>query len=185
VVRVLASATHRSSLPGEPRTSAFFDDVPLVLDAAELAHVLGSIAVDHGRVLDLDAAWAIHAASGGVAAVALALMAAAWEAARSEHVSHDDVTSVRGQVEASLRTRLRASRAMSLSLGQRRYLRAVAMHGGRAATEDVRRALRELTRFDISDAMFDAVSSALVRQGALVVDAGVATIAVPGLAGVV
>lgn len=186
-LRFVASATHRSSLaidqPALGPLHGSLHDVELVLDAGGLANAFGAVASAHGRELRIDAALALHAASAGVAGLALEHATAAWDATRGDILTAERINAVRAHVEAARQARMRATHASRFSLGQRRYLRAVASHGtNHARVEDVTRSLRELTRFEITDSMLASVSNELVRQGVLMVRDGVATITTPGLA---
>jgi hypothetical protein len=182
-VCAVASAAHRSSLATHSPATDVFDEIDLRLDVSNVVAAFGSAASEHGRMLHSDAANAIYEASDGDAGTALELAAAAWDATRGDVVTSGIVAAVRPNVDAALRARLRASQLSRFSLGQRRYLRAVSAHGGRQmSVSDVQRTLSELTRFELTESMLDAVSGALVRQGVLIVHEGFVTIAVPGLA---
>ncbi len=143
-LRFVASATHRSSLAIDQSTlgelCGALRDVELVLDAGGLAHAFGEVASVHGRALGVDAVLALHAASGGAAGVALEYAAVAWDATHSEVLTAECVNAVRAQVEAARQARLRATHSSRFSLGQRRYLSAVASRGAsHARIEDVSR----------------------------------------------
>lgn len=182
-VRVVVSATHRSSLATEPRTLEGFDELVLVLDLAGLAAAFGAAAASHGRELGIDAAQALHEASAGVGQVALEHAAVAWDATGGDIITAERVAAIGPQVVAARLAHMRSMYSSRFSLSERRYMRAIASYGtNQARLDDVQCRLRELSRFEISDSMLDAVSTELVRQGVLIVCEGVATIAVPGLA---
>ena len=180
--RSIVSATHRSCVATEPATRDTWVVVPLTLTTNALTEVLEGVAARHDRCFAPDAVDALFRASDGVPDFALAQAALAWMSTRDPVISAACVTAAAEPADAARRARLRATWSSQLSLGQRRYLRAVAAHGERGAeVEIVARDLGGVTRFGFSPSMLDGLLTLLVQRGLLVVHEGMARIAVPGL----
>ena len=180
--RAIVSATHRSSVATEGATRDAWTELPLLLTAATLADVLDRAAARDDRRFTPDAIDALLRASGGVAELALAHAATAWDSTQAAAITADRVAVAGERAEAAFTSALRAAYSTQLSLGQRRYLRAVLAHGESGADLDqVAQELTDVTRFGLSEAMLDTVLVALVQHGLLFVHDGRARVAVPGL----
>lgn len=180
--RSIVSATHRSCVAIEPATRDTWVEAPLTLTTNALSEVVESVVARHDRCFAPDAVDALFRASDGVPDFAFTQAALAWEATRDPVISAACVTAAAERADAARTARLRATWSSQLSLGQRRYLRAVAEHGERGAeVEIVARELGGVTRFGLSPSMLDSLLTLLVQRGLLVVHDGMARIAVPGL----
>ena len=180
--RSIMSATHRSCVAIEPATRDIWVEVSLTLTPNALADVLGGVAARHDRCFAPDAVDALYRASDGVPDFAFTQAAGAWDSTRDPVISAARVTAAAERADAARAAQLRATWSTQLSLGQRRYLRAVAEHGERGADiEIVARDLGGVTRFGLSPSMLDGLLTLLVQRGLLVVHEGMACIAVPGL----
>lgn len=180
--RAVVSATHRTSVATESATRHAWLETPLELTSAALTHVLDSVAERHERRFAPDAVGLLLRASSGSAEVAFAHAALAWESTDSTVISAERVEAAGERADVAYTAALRERWSKELSLGQRRYLRVVSDHGERGADIDaVTRTLDDVTRFGWSASMLDLVLTTLVQRGLLIVNDGMARIAVPGL----
>ena len=180
--RSIVSATHRSCVATERATRDTWVEVPLTLTTNALTGVLEGVAARHDRCFAPDAVAALFRASDGAPDFAVDQAALAWTSTRDPVISAACVAAAAEPADAARTARLRATWSSQLSLGQRRYLRAVAEHGERGAeVEIVARDLGGVTRFGLSPSMLDGLLTLLVQRGLLVVHEGMARIAVPGL----
>ena len=184
-LRVVVSTTQRGGLDASGDPTAAWNEVSLHLTRDDLAEVVDRAALGHERQFTAKGIDALAQASQGVAEIAFDHARLAWDDTFDTRIDTQHVAAVRERADLARATALRAQWSARLSLGQRRYLRALVDRGiDGVAPDDMLDAFGDVARVGLSPATLDSVLAKLVQLGLVVVHDGCARVALPGLAAI-
>ena len=184
IARAVVTATNAQCVGTDRSTRAAWIDVPLVATRDQVGQVLAE--AHRERTFDLDAVEAVHRLCGGVAELALAHAAAAWDATSAPTIGVAAVAAGIRPAAAHWTAALRERWAPQLSLGRRRYLQSLHGVAGTewAVVDDVHSRITTATRFAPSPSALESMLDGLVRDGLVVVQDGYVRLAVRGIAAI-